>query len=120
MIELIEDNSLLYEKEILKSYSTAYTLIYDDELIGLGAIGEDISENMIFIVLKSEYRGNGLGRTFFEKLLYKKREQFESDKQANQDIFLNIEKNNLPMIRIVKKLNGIEVSETEDTLKFVI
>ena len=44
----------------------------------------------------------------------------KSRSMGNQINYLSVEKNNIPMIRIINKLNGKSISETEDTMFYVI
>ena len=64
MIELIEDNSIKNKRKILNRYDSIFKLCINEKIIGIGALGNRDNENMIFLTIKKEYRGN-----FISKLL---------------------------------------------------
>ncbi len=90
-----------------------YELVKDDFVIGYGVINKDV-KNMITVYILEEYRGNGYGKILFEMLLEKIKEM------GHKEIYLTFDKNNIMMKKIVIAKNGLEISNDNDKVTYVI
>jgi len=109
---MIEKDDLEDDFPII-NYEKCFKLVKDGKKIGIGAINID-KENLIYIYIKQELRGNGYGKFLFSKVLD------EVKKSGNREARLAFSKDNIQMIKIVNDNGGIHVSTNKNIIKYVI
>ena len=90
-----------------------YDLLLDDKVIGYSTINNDIN-NVLSLYINEDYRGNGYGKAFFEKML------IELKKNGHKEIILMFSKHNFIMKRIIQSFNGLEISLYKEKIKYVV
>lgn len=80
--------------EIKGKYDYYYEIYSDNTLIGFSSIRKD-SNDMLYIYIHKNYRGNNLGNETFNKILQKFKEL------GINEISVIIDNNNIQMIRII-------------------
>lgn len=113
MIKLIKGGEEFNNVLPPKDYEQCYKLVEDDKTIGAGTINKD-KENLMYIFVKQELRGNGYGKILFSKMLD------EAKKIGYKEIPLTFPKENIQMVKIVNDNGGLHISTDEDEVKYVI
>ena len=109
MIELVECN----ERIDTIDYEYCYKLVKDDKEIGLCTINKN-KQNVLYIFIRKELRGNGYGKILFSKMVDKLKEL------GYKDASLIFSKTNIPILKIVTDNGGIHISTDKDTVKYII
>lgn len=86
-------SSIFLERHV--EYDFYYEILLNNTMIGISAISKK-SNNMMYIYIKPEYRGNNYGKEAFNLLIN------EFRKLNINVISLEIEKNNTQMLRILE------------------
>ena len=93
----------IHKNNFVGEYNNYYSVYNDDICIGCCGTNDD-SNNMIYIYLDSEYRGNGLGTELFKEVL----------DMFNDDIKITIQSNNIVMLRIIDHYNPMILLKNDE------
>ena len=108
MIKLIREGENIINPE---KYDYCYKLVKDNQPLGFGTINKD-KENLLFIFINKEQRGNGYGKVLFSKML-------EETKNIGYDeVKITFSKENAPMLKIAENSGGKQILEDEDSIKY--
>lgn len=113
MINLVKVNEGLKPNIQLEEYHYCYKLVKDEETIGFGTINKN-KENLLFVFISEENRGNGYGKILFEKMLQ------ETKNIGHKEARVTFNKGNIPMLKIVSDNGGVHLSSNEELVKYVI
>lgn len=113
MIEIVKTNKKIEEILKIVDYKSIYKMIKDEKVIGYGTINKD-QENVIYIFIQEEYRGNGYGKILFHKMIE------ETKKEGFKEIKLKFERNNIQMLKIVTKEGGLHLSTMGENVQYLI
>ena len=109
MIKLIKEGDEILHPE---KYEYCYKLVEDNQPIGFGAINKN-KENALFIFINKEHRGKGYGKILFSKILA------ETKNIGYNDVKITFSKENTAMQKIAEDSGGKQISEDEDSIKYM-
>lgn len=113
MVELIKvDKKIDLISEIV-DYDFLFKLVKDDKTIGYGTINKD-KENLIYIYIEEDFRGNNYGKFLFLKMIE------EIEKLGYKEIKVKFPKENIQMLKVVKSAGGLHLSSNENEVKYII
>lgn len=113
MIELVEVDKRIESILEIVDYKKIYKLVKDDKIIGYGTINKDI-ENLVYIFIEENSRGEGYGKLLFSKMLEKVRIE------GFKEIRLVFRRNNIQMLKIIKGVEGLHISSIGEEVKYVV
>lgn len=91
-----------------------YFLKDDNKLLGYGLINRDVKENMIYIYIYEEYRGNGFGSKLFGYL-------YNGLKNSEiKELLFTIDKSNTRFISIIDKYDSLLLGTKENIVKYLV
>ena len=113
MFKLIEGKDTFEKALPSVNFDQCFKLLKDDRPLGVGTINKD-EENLIYIYIKQELRGNGYGKILFSKMMD------VAKKKGFEEIKLTFPKDNIQMVKIVDDNNGIQQSVIDDEVKYIV
>ena len=113
MFKLVEGKDTFEKALPSVNFDKCFQFIKDDRPLGVGTINKD-KENLIYIYIKQELRGNGYGKVLFSKMME------EAKKEGYQEVKVTFPKDNIQMVKIVDDNGGVEQSVNENEVKYVI
>ena len=113
MCELIKTENKIDLISQIVEYKFLYKLVKDDKVIGYGTINND-KENIIYIYIEEQLRGNGYGKILFSKMIE------EIKKIGYKEVKIKFAKENIQMLKIVKNNEGLHLSSNEDGVTYLI
>ena len=113
MVEFIKVDKQIEQILDIVDYEIIYKLVKDDRVIGYGTINKD-KENLIYIFIENELRGNGYGKFLFSKIIN------EVKNIGYKEAKVAFERENMQMLKIVKNAGGLHLSTNEGKVKYLI
>lgn len=113
MIDLIKVDKKIEKILDIVDYELIYKLVMDNRVIGYGTINKD-KENIIYIFIENELRGNGYGKYLFSKMLQ------EVKNIGYKEAKVVFKTKNIQMLKIVKNEGGLHLSTNEGNEKYLI
>lgn len=113
MFKLVEGKDTFEKALPSVNFDKCFQLIKDDRPLGVGTINKD-KENLIYIYIKQELRGNGYGKVLFSKMME------EAKKEGYQEVKVTFPKDNIQMVKIVDDNGGMQKSTDNNQVKYVI
>ena len=113
MIEIVKSDKRIEEILKIVDYKYIYKMVKDEKVIGYGTINKD-QENVIYIYIQEEYRGNGYGKILFHKMIE------ETKKEGIREIKLIFKRNNIQMLKIATNVGGLHLSTMEENVQYLI
>ena len=109
MIKLIREGEEIFHPE---KYEYCYKLVKDNQPLGFGTVNKD-KENALFIFINKEQRGKGYGKILFSKMLE------ETKNIGYNEVKITFSKENTAMEKIAEDNGGKQISEDEDSIKYM-
>ena len=113
MFKLVEGKDTFEKALPSVNFDKCFKLVKDDKPLGVGTINKD-KENLIYIYIKQELRGNGYGKILFSKMME------EAKKEGYQEVKVTFPKDNVRMVKIVDDNGGVQQSTDNNQVKYVI
>ena len=113
MIKLVKGGDEFEKVLSPREYEQCYKLVNDNETIGVGTINKD-KENLLYIFVKQELRGNGYGKILFSKMID------EARKKGYEEVKLTFPRENIQMVKIVNDNGALHQATNENEVKYVI
>lgn len=113
MIELVRVDKQIEKILDTVNYEFIYKLVKDNKIIGYGTINKD-KENIMYIFIENELRGNGYGTLLFSKMIQ------EVKNIGYKEARVIFGKENIQMLKIVKNAGGLHLSTNERDVRYLI
>ena len=113
MFKLVEGKDTFEKALPSVNFDKCFKLLKDDRPLGVGTINKD-EENQIYIYIKQELRGNGYGKVLFSKMMD------EAKKEGYHEVKVTFPKDNIQMVKIVDDNGGLQQSNDNNLVKYVI
>lgn len=113
MFELVEGKDTFEKALPSVKFEKCFKFEKDGRTLGVGTINKD-KENLIYIYIKQELRGNGYGKILFSKMME------QAKKEGHQEIKVTFPKDNIQMIKIVDDNGGLQQATNNNQVKYII
>ena len=113
MFKLVEGKDTFEKALPSVNFDKCFKLLKDDRPLGVGTINKD-DENLIYIYIKQELRGNGYGKILFSKMME------EAKKEGYQEVKVTFPKDNVPMVKIIDDNGGVQQTINQNEVKYMI
>lgn len=113
MLELVKVDKNINQIREIVDYEDIYKLVKDDKIIGYGTINKD-KENIIYVFIEQDLRGNGYGKILFSEMIK------IIEKLGYKDVKIIFKRENIQMLKITEKMGGLHLSSKEGEVQYLI
>ncbi|NHJ86251.1 MAG: GNAT family N-acetyltransferase [Asgard group archaeon] len=106
----VASNAISIAQSKFHTFLECYGIFSDDEMVGFSAIGKNPEDGTIWIVrhmIGADYQGKGLGKAGLKVVIKHLQEKFNCN-----EIFLDVEQNNIIATNLYKKAGFITTGES--------